>query len=88
MRRAAKRDIAEPDIVTALEKIGAKVYRNLPVDLLVFHRNRFICLEVKTPGRSDHKAERKAQNAFIAETTCRVVKSPQEAIEAITRSNS
>lgn len=86
MRRAAKRDIAEPAIVKALESVGAKVYRDLPVDLLVFFRGRFHCLEVKTPGLGEHKKERVRQNQFIADTGCPVVKIDQEAIAAITRS--
>jgi hypothetical protein len=85
MRRAAKRDLAEPSIVEALERIGAKVYRALPVDLLVFHRGRFTCLEVKTPGLSEHKTERKAQREFIAETGCPVVKTAEEALREVLR---
>lgn len=84
MRRAAKRDIAEPAIVKALELVGAKVYRSLPIDLLVHFRGRFHCLEVKTPGLGEHRKERVKQNEFMADTGCPVVKTPQEAIAAIT----
>lgn len=52
MRRAAKRDASEPDIVRALESVGATVERlsaaGLP-DLLVGWRGRMWLLEVKLP---------------------------------------
>jgi len=87
MRRAAKRDIAEPAIVKALEQVGAKVYRSLPIDLLVHFRGRFFCLEVKTPGEPKHSSKRcLGQDQFIAETLTPIVKTASEAIEAITRS--
>jgi hypothetical protein len=85
MRRAAKRDLAEPQIVEALEKIGAKVYRQLPVDLLVFFRDRFYCLEVKTPGEPNHSKGRcEGQDEFIKITHCPIVKTELQAIAAIT----
>jgi hypothetical protein len=82
--RAQKRDIAEPAIVEALQAIGAKVYRDLPVDLLVYYRGRFHCLEVKTPGLGAHRKERKRQLAFLADTASPIVKTPEEALQAVT----
>ena len=52
MRRAAKRDESEPDIVAALEAVGATVQRlsadGVP-DLLVGWQGRMWLLEVKLP---------------------------------------
>ena len=49
MRRAARIDPAQPEIVAALRKIGATVWViGLPVDLLVGYRNRTTLMEVKT----------------------------------------
>jgi len=49
MRRAAKRDYAEAEIVNALEEMKATVYRlDQPVDLLIGYRGRSILAEVKT----------------------------------------
>ena len=49
MRRAARVDDNQADIVAALRKIGASVYViGLPVDLLCGYRGRSIALEVKS----------------------------------------
>lgn len=49
MRRAAKRDASEPEIVTALIQCGFSVYRlHQPVDLLVGHRGRNYLVECKS----------------------------------------
>ena len=85
-RRAAKRDAAEPDIIEALEKAGAFVYRlNQPVDLLVQYRGWHL-LEVKTPGNHAGKAgdkRQEAQAAFCKAFNVPVVRTPDEALEAI-----
>jgi len=59
-RHSARRDANEPEIVKALEAIGASVVR-LDIkdgpDLLVGYRGRNILLEVKNPeyrGRTGH----------------------------------
>lgn len=83
-RHAARRDLAEPAIVQALEAVGAKVYRDLPVDLLVYFRGAFHCLEVKTPKMNPMKKQRVRQGEFIKDTGTPIVKTPQAAIEAIT----
>ena len=53
MRRAAKRDMNEAAIVTALERVGATVERlsgaNIP-DLLVGYRGVNVLMEVKQPA--------------------------------------
>jgi Holliday junction resolvase len=49
VRRAAKRDASEPEIVSALIQCGFSVYRlNQPVDLLVGHRGRNFLVECKS----------------------------------------
>ncbi len=49
MRRAAKRDVSEPEIVSALIQCGFSVYRlNQPVDLLVGFRGKNFLVECKT----------------------------------------
>jgi hypothetical protein len=89
LRRQSKRDKAEPGVVDALEAAGVRVYRELPVDLLV-HRSAwgpgwYRCLEVKTPGEPKHSKGRcEGQDEFIAETGCPVVKTPTEALDAVT----
>lgn len=47
MRRAAKRDVNEPEIVTALERVGAMVLRQTHPDLVVGFRGANFLLEVK-----------------------------------------
>jgi hypothetical protein len=50
MRKAAKRDIAEPAIVTTLQLLGCSVLRlDQPVDLLIGYRGVTHLVEVKTP---------------------------------------
>lgn len=49
MRRAAKRDMSEPEIVSALIQCGFSVYRlNQPVDLLVGFRGKNFLVECKS----------------------------------------
>ena len=49
MRRAARVDATQPEIVKALRAIGATVWViGLPVDLLVGYRGRTTLIEVKT----------------------------------------
>ena len=51
MRRAARVDATQREIVQALRDIGCTVYIiKEPVDLMVGYRSRTLCLEVKTPG--------------------------------------
>ena len=59
LRYDAKRDANEPEIVEALEAVGAKVLRLDDVDLLVGYRDRLYLLEVKTPtGRLNKKQQK------------------------------
>lgn len=56
MRRAAKIDANQPEIVAALRSIGAHVTSLAAVgngcpDLLVSHRNRWFLIEIKDPSK-------------------------------------
>lgn len=65
MRRAAKRDASEPEIVYALVQAGFSVYRlNQPVDLLVGHRGRNYLVECKTGSKGYGKALNGNQQDF------------------------
>jgi hypothetical protein len=79
-RYAVRRDVAEPSIVEALEKVGALVYRlDVPADLLVFFRNHWSVIEVKARKRSDQPA----QELFRRLTGTRVVNNADQALRLI-----
>lgn len=87
-RYAKRRDTAEPAIVQALEAVGALVWRlDLPCDLLVQFRGRWQPLEVKTPrgkaGRTAQDRRQQAQRDFLYLTGTPVVKTAQEALQAV-----
>ncbi len=51
MRRAARVDATQEQIVSALRAAGARVwFIGLPVDLLVGYRRRLMLIECKSPG--------------------------------------
>jgi hypothetical protein len=87
MRRAAKRDAAEPDIVETLAGIGCEVTKlsdtDLP-DLLVAYKGRMHLMEVKTgnaklrPGQEEF-----AQRMAACGVTVKVVRTPSDALDAI-----
>lgn len=97
MRRAAKVDTAQQEIVDVLRKAGYFViHLRRPVDLLVGKTwwnedpsqtfTRWRLLEVKTPtksGKRRHRADQEDQDAFIAETGTPVVMSLKEALRAL-----
>lgn len=87
MRRAARQDLNQPELVLALRKIGAKVYHiGKPLDLLVGYRNRNILMEIKRPGKEGWETEfTKAQKDFIDTwpgeiAICRTI---NEAVDAV-----
>lgn len=58
MRRAAKVDISQPEIVDALRKVGAHVnIIGRPVDLLVRTHSVYWTAEVKTPGPNQRREQ-------------------------------
>lgn len=86
MRRAAKVDGNQQDIVDALRAIGCDVYViGKPVDLLVGYRVRNFLIEVKRKGRENRK-DQQAQRDWMAKWRgqVRVVTSPEEAIALVT----
>lgn len=87
MRRAARTDDNQHELVEALKKIGAKCYFiGKPVDLLVGFRGRNLLLEVKRQDkRGQESAITKEQRDFI-ETwpgDVQIVHSIDEAINAV-----
>ena len=57
--RRAKRDISEPEIVSALLKAGCSVYRlHQPVDLLVGFRGKNYLAECKTGKAKPNKNQK------------------------------
>ena len=85
VRRAAKRDEAEPDIVEALIDAGAVVTRlsqgGLP-DLLVLYRDTFMLFEVKS-GRGKLTKAQKEFNAANSKGPLAVVYTPNQAVDAM-----
>lgn len=84
--RSAKRvDANQPEIVEALEAVGAKVWKiGYPLDLLVAFRERFHILEVKSPGKNLSTSQQETV-LKIWDAGCKayVVHSIDEALEAI-----
>ena len=84
MRRAAKVDDTQPEIVKALRKIGAAVeYIKKPLDLLVCFRGVTALMEVKNRDGKDELT--KDQIEFIARWPGKIhiVYTPQEAVRAL-----
>jgi hypothetical protein len=92
MRRAAKRDSSEPDIVRDLGKLGFDVVKlKLPVDLAIRKKSwpggLFMMAEVKNATKTGTKpaprSDRKAQTAFIEQHGVPVVTDINDAITAL-----
>jgi hypothetical protein len=65
MRRAAKRDMSEPEIVTTLLQCGFSVYRmDQPVDLLVGFRRKMWLIEAKSSAKGYGKTLNPNQRKF------------------------
>lgn len=68
MRRAAKRDLSEPEIVAVFQQMGFSVYRlNQPVDLLLGFRGKTYLAECKTGRKGYGKALNDNQARFASE---------------------
>lgn len=87
-----KRDSAEPDIITALERIGVEVWpQDQPCDLLCkrpwWPAGLFAMMEVKTihEGRKNPLKDKrqKEQQAFLETTKTPIVTTPMQAIKVI-----
>lgn len=72
----------------ALRKVGIKVWViGKPCDLLTLYAGRWLPLEVKSDTSSARtRRDQASQKEFLSSTGVSVVKTPQEAIAAITRS--
>ena len=84
MRRAAKIDSNQPEIVAALRRVGVYVeVIGKPLDLLICHRGETSLMEVKNIEGRDRLT--KDQIEFIARWPGKVhvVRSPEQAIEAL-----
>ncbi|GAG46823.1 unnamed protein product [marine sediment metagenome] len=87
MRRAAKVDTNQPEIVQALRDIGAVVFLiGIPLDLLVAFRGKLTLMEVKNP---DNKGKvSKSQQVTIdllkaVGVRVAIVRDGEEAIDAV-----
>lgn len=86
-RYAKRRDISEPDIITALERVGALIERmDRPCDLLVRFRGVIYLLEVKTDRSTKEGGKHKGsdeQRAFCSTWNVPMVKTAEEALRVI-----
>lgn len=85
MRRAARTDSNQADIIQGLREIGARVYYiKEPMDLIVGYRKKTVILEIKTEeGRMTRQ-----QAEFLAEWDggpAFVVRNREEAINLIVK---
>jgi hypothetical protein len=77
-RHNARRDDTEPRVVADLKLLGWHVWRDLPVDLLLWHPVMgYRTLECKSIGKP-LKPKKGPQEAFIALTGCQVVNSAEQ----------
>lgn len=82
MRRAARTDANQHELVQALKKIGAKCfYIKEPVDLVVGFRGRSILLEVKRPGKPMTNGQKEFVETWPGEVY--VVYTIDEAVAAV-----
>ena len=77
-----RRDETEPEIVRALEAVGAEVERlDRPFDLLVWYRGRLYPLECT--GITEYRKRAVDQAALLERWGIPAVKTPTEALHAI-----
>lgn len=89
VRRAAKRDRNEQEIVNALEAVGWQVFRELPTDLLCYRAGVWKVLEVKPPAnkRNEPRLDKRQteQADFCTLTNTPYAVTPAQAIAALSR---
>jgi hypothetical protein len=84
MRRAAKVDDNQGDIVKALRSIGAAVkHIKKPLDLLVWFRGRYVLMEVKNKDGKDQLTREQVEFIATWPGEIRVVYTPEEAVAAM-----
>ena len=81
LRYNAKRDENEPEIVEALEAVGASVLRLDDVDLLVGFRGINYLLEVKTPKGKLNKKQQKFFRSWVGQVN--IVRTVDDALYRI-----
>ena len=82
-RRMTRPDANQQPIVDALRSCGVHVWPiGQPCDLLTYYRHCWLPLEIKRPSSRPRK-DQAAQNEFLAQTLCPVVRTPQEALQAV-----
>jgi hypothetical protein len=82
VRHAARTDDCQAEIVKALRAIGAAVYYlKLPLDLMVWHRGRYLLLECKDEDGRITKTQAEFLETWPGEI--HIVRSPKEAIRAV-----
>jgi hypothetical protein len=82
LRNAARTDANQAPIIKSLRDIGVSVeYIKLPVDLLVWHRGRYMLMEVKMPGERLTKGQVEFIATWPGEVA--VVHNTREALEAV-----
>jgi hypothetical protein len=85
-RQAARRDLNEPVIVSALQDIGAEVYRlSQPCDLLVRFRGQLYLMEVDNPDAVGAKYRKRDKNQmlFLAQWCVPLVRCVDDAFRVI-----
>lgn len=84
MRRAAKQDANQPDIIDRLRRCGVSVeVIGKPVDLLICHQGRTELMEVKNPDGKDAITKEQAEFLERWPGVVHVVRSPDEAVRAV-----
>lgn len=83
-RYATRRDSVEPQIIEALTEAGWHCWQlDYPVDLLLWKEGRgFVLMEVKSAKGKIGKRQ-DAQRNFVETTRTPIVRTPQEALQAI-----
>ena len=83
-RHAKRRDKTEPDVIKALEQVGAQVWRlDTPCDLLVCFRRRWYLVEVKSSGGKLTEIQQELINK--ADAPVLVVQSGEDALKQISQ---
>lgn len=84
-RHAAKRDLNEPAIVQALEKVGCQVLRLDAVDLLILRSDGALTLlEIKTPA-SRRRLTATQRRLLAGRWPIHIVTTIPEALDAVMR---
>jgi hypothetical protein len=86
MRRAARVDNNQREIVAALRAIGCKVYDlRRPMDLLVQHRGRLLIVECKNTKETGHGLTKKQKDFLdcFGVVNVRIVETVDQAIQAV-----